>query len=199
MPVFIWEDPNASATYSSLLRRINTHLLTPTDDSTGWGLRVKVYRYRTDLKKPTEYDAIAEALEATLIQSDIMESIPQERSLFIASTCEDSSTVWAMLENGEYLKLVQTDMNQVEQIFVPKKDPDYRLRQTLKIEGRCLKLLQGEIKVGLVWLGSDPLAIWLEHGLNVDISDLLLKGHLKSHDGSSMLDYINCIRRELIE
>lgn len=193
--LWIWPDANASSSYMALQRKINTHLLLSTSGAAPWDLRLKVFRHRTDLKLATNYDAIAEALESTLIDGVIEASVAQnaseERLLFLAAWSAEPGTVHGCLQGGQAVVLADTTLLSAEQIFVPKKDPDYRLRQTVKVEGIQLP----QIKAGLVQVGVEAAALWLEvMDTQIDAATILPPMEPPYYDCVSMLDYVSALR-----
>ncbi len=192
--VFIWKESNASSLFFQLQKRINTHLLLATDQSIPWTCNVRVYRQRTDLRKATAYDAIAEALETTLMDGliEVNTSNSAEKTLYITETSDVPDTIFVSI-NEHTLKLSGTSISSVETIFVPKTDADFKFRQSVKISGFSIEGL----KLALISLGSESSAILLEIHNSALISNaeryLLPRPSPEAHDCTCIGDLLKIL------
>lgn len=171
--VFIWHDQNASSSYTHLIRRLNSVLLISTGESEPWKVNLRVYRQRSDLKRSSAYDAIPEALEKSLLDTLLdttEESIESTKTFVLFESSLEKGAVWAVQPGAQHLKFNSTTSASVEQILVPKKDADYRLRQTVVIEGIHV---HDKFRLGLVYAGADSVAVMLEVLSDIDVNPIL--------------------------
>lgn len=200
--VFVWQDPQPASSYLQLLRRLNTYALVSTEGSKPWEMSVRVYRLRSDLKQATAYDAIAEALETTLMTGS-MEKIDEsdterQKTLYLLHDSSMTGTVHAVMDDGVSVSFQQADLNTVEAILVPKKDPDYRLRQNLRIDGMCLTRDGQVIYAGLIHSGSEAIGIWFQTSVELPDAELILPAEITPCILDSTRDLIQALQSSSI-
>jgi hypothetical protein len=170
--VSVWEDTNAPSTFLSLKKQLNSHLLISTHKSQAWRLEIRLYRKRTDIKPQTAFDAIPEMEEVSLDLAELMRPIGTDGlmgEVLLALMQEEGQKVVFASHDGHGLVLEDTDLETVEQIFVPQKGADYKARQTIKLEG----LQVNGIRIATIVVASRPSAL-LMHALGgVDASELI--------------------------
>lgn len=193
--VFICHDQNASSSYTHLIRRINSFLLISTVDAEPWKINLKVYRQRFDLKKTTAYDAIPETLEKSLLDT-LMDTTTEataetKKSFILYESSLEQGTVWAIQPGAHNLKFSSTTSTAVEQILVPKKDADFKSRQTVVIDGIHMK---DQFRVGLVYAGADSVAIMLEVLSDIDFSPVLPRPMPAAHESTNVTELISCLQ-----
>lgn len=175
--LFIWQDSNAPSLYMTIIRRINTHLGISTEGGAKWSMTFKVYKKRTDLRKTTKYDAIADVVDASIMKDlmatelDVQLFDDQFQTLILASSSLEPEVMRAILSESKQLVLTASSIEAVEAILVPKKNPEYKYRQTARVEG--IVVPGQDISVGLIYTGTDASGIWLETA--ADLSALSLR------------------------
>lgn len=174
-------------------------LLISTLDSKPWDMKLNVYLHRNDLKQATGYDAIQEVIEKSLMDDllgdmELNKSLDRGKTLILASSSDNPNQVYALLNDDKQLILECQSFAPVEAILVPKKDADYKFRQSILVEGMQIENGQSQIRVGLVSSKSQPTACWIEISSPNNSIDAtrLLPGHISDsyHDCTTIQDYV---------
>lgn len=169
-------------------------LLISTVETEPWKISLRVYRQRSDLRKATAYDAIPETLEKSILDT-LMDtnddSLESTKTFILYESSTEQDSVWAIQPGAQHLKFSSTTSASVEQILVPKKDADYKLRQTVVVEGIQLK---DQFRLGLIYAGSDSVAIMLEVLSDVDFGPVLPRPMPTARQCITVSELIECLQ-----
>ena len=155
------------------------------------------------MKRPSQYGGITEALENSLMDDLMMgeddrgmKSSDAGNILYLMTTDQEEGSVWASICDGPTVKLSQTTLEDVEQILVPKTDADHKPSQCLRIEGiqKC-GTSQTVVRAGLIQVGTEMAAIWLEvEGHLEGLEQLLPTNDVSPYACNVPIDYIRAIQ-----